>query len=433
MIMASTSVAIEASTRKAGRWRFAALAFCIQLVVTIVYSWSVFRIPLGVLHGWSKAQTIAPNRYSFAAVAVGAVVGGWLQDRKGPRVLLSLGGSLVALGSVVSAFGGHSLTVLIIGYGVIGGFGGGAAYVAPIANLIKWFPDQRGRMVGLSVMGSGMSSWFWSPLIEKLIGHDSAAYHETIPRTFLIMGGITFVVIVGLAQLLRDPPNGWQPEGWKPPTVVTQTAHTTVGEMLSTWQFYLLWAILYLGTSVGTTAIGQAAPLIQEVAGKSIPFAIGWAVGIMGACNGVGRLTWGWLSDRFGRKAALFGMAGVSALACLVFLRDASTFGQVLAGLCCAAFAYGGYLALMPSLCADYFGASHIGGNYGLVFSAWGICGFTIPYYSETLLDKARQAGNLAGGYQNLYLQLAGIAVLVGLLCAVLQRPSDASPERAKT
>ncbi len=393
------------------------------MMITVVYSWSVFRVPLAVLHGWSKAQTIMPNRYSLIMVAAGAVVGGMWQDRKGPRLVASVGGSLLALGSLISMLYGNTLTGLVIGYGLIGGFGGGFAYVTPIANLVKWFPDKRGMMVGLAVMGSGVSTLFWSPLMEFLIGKNPAAYHETIPRTFMVMSILFLVAIVGAAQLFRNPPAGWKPAGWVPSPQTASVKAATAAQMLGTWQFYVLWIVFFLGTSVGTTAIGQASPLIQEVAGTNLPISIGLAIGVMGIANGVGRLSWGSISDRIGRRFTLIGMSAVSTLACLGFLRAATGFWGVVAGLCLAAFAYGGYLALMPTFSADFFGQAHVGGNYGLLFSAWGICGFYFPYYSESLLDRAREAGNLAAGYKDLYLQLAILAVFVAALGAFLRTP----------
>lgn len=404
------------------RARHVVVAMLMQIIVAVVYAWSVFRPPLTALYGWSKADTIAPNRYTFLFVAVGAVVGGLWQDRRGPRLVASVGGSLLALGTVLSIFFGDSVTGLVIGYGVIGGFGGGMVYVTPIANLVKWFPDRRGMMVGLAVMGSGMSSLFWGPIIEASIGNDPAAYHITIPRTFMLMTAIFLVALVGLAQFYKEPPPGWKPAGWNPPAEVAH-AKATAMQMLSTWQFYVLWGVFFLGTSVGTTAIGQASPLIQEVAGKNLLFPVGVAIGIMGICNGAGRLTWGSISDRIGRKYTLLCMSAVSLIACLGFLRSASTFGEVIAGIFLAAFAYGGYLALMPAFSADYFGQAHVGGNYGLLFSAWGLCGFYMPLYSESLLDRAREAGNLAGGYKDLYLQLAILTVVVAIVGVFLSPP----------
>jgi len=181
--------------------------------------------------------------------------------------------------------------------------------------------------------------------------------------------------------------------------------------------------IFFLGAAVGLTAIGQASPLIQEVSHGSAPITTGVAVGMLGLFNGAGRLGWGAISDRLGRKIALLSMSAVSVVACLAFLRTATGFWDVMIGLCLAAFAYGGFLALMPSLTADYYGQSSIGGNYGLVFSAWGLCGFLVPGYFESLLDRARSAGNLAGGYSEVYWTLAILGMMVAIIAAVLRNP----------
>ena len=199
--------------------------------------------------------------------------------------------------------------------------------------------------------------------------------------------------MVGAAQLfVKTRLRAGVRPGWTPPPQIA-AARATAAQMFSSWQFYILWAIFFLGVTVGTTAIAQAAPLIQEVAGTALPISIGVALGFMGVANGVGRLAWGSVSDRFGRKITLLGMTTVSVVACLGFLRAAPGFWGVVIGLCLAAFAYGGYLALMPAFCADYFGQSHIGGNYGLLFSAWGICGFVMPLYSESMLDLRTRSG----------------------------------------
>ena len=364
-----------------------------------------------------------PYRYSLLLVAVGAIVGGLWQDRKGPRVVATTGALMLAAGSVISAFAGNSLLWLVIGYGLIGGFGGGMVYVVPIANLVRWFPDKRGMMVGLAVMGSGLSPLFWSPLIEAVVGKDPSRVHATVPLAFLVMAAIFVVAVAGPAQLFRVPPSGWKPKGWTAPVDRSGMHETTAGQMLSTWQFYALWLAFGLGVSVGLTAIGQASPLIQEVSKVGTPISAGVAVGIMGIFNATGRLSWGAVSDRVGRKTALFGMSCVSMIACLGLLRTASGFWEVVAGLCLAAFAYGGFLAVMPAFSADYFGQSHVGGNYGLLFFAWGVFGYVVPGYFEGILDRAREAGNLAGGYRDVYLELALMAVVVAVLAVVLRSP----------
>jgi OFA family oxalate/formate antiporter-like MFS transporter len=300
----------------------------------------------------------------------------------------------------------------------------GFAYVTPIAMCVKWFPDKRGLIVGLAVMGFGFGPLVFGPLLETLIGRDPALFAETIPRTFLILAAAFLVGVCGLAQIYRVPPADWKPDGWTPPAGRAHLADTAPGAIVRTWQFYALWAVYFLGSAVGLTAIGEASPLLREMGGTNAILSAGAALGVMSVFNGAGRLGWGAFSDRLGRRPALLGMAAVSMLACLGFLRTASSFWPLLSGLCLAAFAYGGYLALMPSMTADYFGAKNVGANYGLLFTAWGLCGFLVPGYFAGIMDNARLAGDLARGYREMYSTLAGIALAAGAVAALLRPPT---------
>ncbi len=406
-----------------GRFRYAAAAVFMQVLLGVLYSWSVFRGPLAQLHGWTKTQTIAPYRYSLLAFAAGMILAGFWQDRKGPRVVATTGGFLLGTGCLLAAWIGHTVGGLVLAYGVVAGLGVGFAYVTPIATCIKWFPDKRGMIVGLAVMGFGVGPLVFGPLLESLIGKDPARLHETIPRAFLILAVIFYAGVIGAAQFYRVPPAGWRPAGWTPPPGRAAASDLSTRGMLATWQFYALWMLYFLGTSVGLTAIGEATPLLQEMARSSAAMSAGMALGVMAIFNGVGRLAWGSASDRVGRKAAVLAMCVVSAAACLVFLRPAAGFWPLLAGLCLAAFAYGGYLALMPSITADYYGPKSVGANYGLLFSAWGLCGFLVPGYFATIMDRARLAGNLAAGYGEVYWKLAILALLGAAVTALLRPP----------
>ena len=394
-----------------------------QILLGVIYSWSVFRNPLAQLHGWTQAETIAPYRYSILAFAAGMIVAGFWQDRKGPRVVASVGGFLLGTGCLVAAWFGDSLAGLITGYGLIAGVGVGFAYVTPIAMCIKWFPDKRGFIVGLAVMGFGVGPLLFGPLIEGLIGTDPAAFGTTIPRTFLVLAAMFYVGVIGSAQLYRVPPAGYRPAGWTPPPARAGAVELAPGAALRTWQFYALWLLYFLGTSVGLTAIGEATPLLRQMAGTSAIVSPGVALGIMSVFNGLGRLGWGSVSDRFGRKTAVMGMCAGSVVACVAFLRTPEAFVTLLIGLCLAAFSYGGYLALMPSFTADYFGPKHVGANYGLLFTAWGVCGFVVPGYFAAIMDRAKGAGNVAAGYEQVYLTLAAISLACAVVGLVLRPP----------
>ena len=398
-----------------------------QVLLGVVYSWSVFRGPLAAAYKWSNAQTIAPFRYSLLVLALSMIVGGLWLDRSGPRVVATAGGVLLGIGWVLAGIIGSDPVGLIMAYGCLVGIGTGFAYVTPIATLLKWFPDKRGMMVGLAVMGVGISPLVFAPVLEALLGADPARFAATIPRTFFVIAAVCFTGVVGLGQFCRTPPPGWKPAGWQP-GAASAAAKESVGtwSMLATWQFYALWVVYFLGSSVGLTAIGETSPQVREMAKTGAALSGGVALGIMSVFNGVGRLAWGSVSDRLGRTKTLLAMCACTAFACVFLLRQATGFWQLQVGLCLAAFAYGGYLALLPSLTADYYGPKHVGANYGLVFTAWGLCGFVVPGYFAGITDRARKAGNLAAGYNEIYLTLAGMAVLCGLLTLVLRRPRAA-------
>ena len=405
------------------RLQYAAAAVFMQVLLGIIYAWSIFRAPLAQLHGWSNAQTIAPYRYSLLAFAAGMIVAGFWQDRQGPRIVASAGGFLLGTGCLLAAFIGDTVSGLVLAYGIVAGVGVGFAYVTPIAMCIKWFPDKRGMIVGLAVMGFGIGPLLFGPLLETLLGNDPSRLGETIPRTFLILAAIFYTGVIGSAQLYRVPPAGWKPAGWTPAAARIGAMEMPPGQMTGTWQFYALWIVYFLGTSVGLTAIGEATPLLKEMAKTNTMMTAGTALGIMSIFNGLGRLGWGSVSDRVGRKSAMLGMCAVSTLACVGFLRAPAGFLPLLTGLCLAAFAYGGYLALMPSLTADYFGPKNVGANYGLVFSAWGICGFLVPGYFARIMDHAKATKSVAAGYQEVYLTLAVLALLCAGVGAVLRAP----------
>jgi len=418
---------------KVNRWKFVYAALVMQLCLGVLYSWSVFRGPLEATNQWSKAVSIAPYRYSVLFFTVSMIIAGFWQDKKGPKLVGSVGGALMGVGVLMSAFLWKSEWGLKFSYGILGGLGVGFAYVTPIATCVKWFPDKRGTIVGLAVLGFGAGSLIFAPLINKLLGTDPAMWATTIPRTFMILAVIFFICVIGAAQVYAVPPAGWMPEGWTPPAAAKTAAGAIVkaefapGEMVKTWQFFALWIIYFLGTSVGITAIGQAAPLVKELAAATAVMSGATALGIMSAFNGVGRLAWGATSDKIGRKMTTICMFVGYIIACVFLLRNVQNFNQALAGLCVVGFCYGGYLAMMPSFTADFYGAKNVGANYGIVFTAWGICGFTVPKYFAGIMTAAKEAGNLAGGYNQVYGTLAGMCVVGIVLVAILRKPEQAS------
>lgn len=417
MVVQVTPVAIS-------RVKYAVAPILMQVVLGMLYSWSVFRGPLAKAYGWSNVQTNAPFSYSILALVAGTILGGFWQDRSGPRLVASVGGALIGLGWLMSALLGSTPGALILTYGCVVGLGTGFGYVAPIATLVKWFPDKRGMMVGLAVMGIGISPLVFAVFIERLIGTDAGRFASTIPSTFIVIGIVSAVAVVGAAQFCKTPPAGWKPEGWTPgPASVSTRQQVPPGGMLATWQFYALWMIYCLGASVGLVAISQVAPLAATMPKTAAALTAGMTVGIVAVFNGVGRLIWGSLSDRLGRVRTMCIMGLCAAFACAFLVRGAGSIWQLLVGLCLAVFAFGGYLALMPAVTADYYGPKNVGANYGLVFTAFGVSGFFVPSRFAAIVDAAKKAGNIAAGYNQVYLILAAMAAAAALLALALRPP----------
>jgi len=361
-----------AEERLPNRMLFPVLGIFINLCLGNLYSWSVFRIPLQKAYGWTAMEATVPFALSIAFFAVAMVVAGRMQDKMGPRTVGMVGGVLVGAGFILSGIMGSTLTGLYIAFGVIGGLGMGCAYVTPLTTTIKWWPDKRGLMTGLVVMGFGAGAiigGIGGPLLIAGVG---------VMTTFIIFGIAFGAIVTFSAALLRVPPPGYKPAGWSPPAPAPGAkvvkAEYGPGEMVATLPFWLLWIEYVIAAGVGLIVISQASPIGQEVA-KLTPVVAGGALTILAVFNGLGRPGFGYISDAIGRKNGMTLIFAMYIVSLVFVLPNAATFGAYVFGLCLVGFAFGGTLALMPAFTADFFGTKGLGINYGWLFSAYGVAG----------------------------------------------------------
>jgi len=401
--------------RVPNRWLFVAAALVMQLCLGNLYTWSIFRTPLMKDYGWTVQQATVPFTLSIVFFAVGMVVAGRWQDKAGPRIVGIFGGILMGVGFIVASFLGSTLGGLYFGYGILAGLGVGFAYVTPIAVCVKWFPDMRGAITGLAVLGFGAGSMIGAPLGTNLIGQMG------VLQTFLVFG-IVFGTLCAIgASFLRNPPAGYRPAGWNPPAPTAAKPGATKhdyapGEMTQTVQFYLLWFIYLFGAGVGLMVISQAVPMGVELAQLTPGVAAG-ALGTMAIFNGLGRPAFGGISDKIGRTMATVLAFGTYIVALVFVLPNANTFATYTVGISIVGFAYGGYLALMPAFTADYFGTKNLGLNYGLVFSAWGAAGVMGPIIGA-------QVRAATGAWTNAFWILAGLSLVGGVLALITKAPA---------
>jgi len=391
------------------RWLIALAGIVMQIALGAVYAWSVFRTPLVKAFHWSIPEVTLAFTICIFTVGWAAFLGGLWLKRTGPRTVGIAGGVLYGLGVFLARYSDHGLWVLYLTYGVIGGVGIGLGYIVPISTLVKWFPDRRGLITGLAVAGFGVGALLTAPLATRLIQSSG------VLQTFSILGVVYLVLVAGSALLLKDPPAGYAPEGWSPAQRKAASAETeyTLGEALKSWQWYALWAMLFLNVVAGISIISQAAPMAQEVTGVTAAVAAGM-VGIISIGNGAGRLFWAWISDLIGRKT-IFAIMFLLQAGLFVWLPRVSAFGLFTSICFVVLLCYGGGFGTMPAFCADYFGSKDVGSIYGLMLTAWGFGSALGPL----LISNIRQST----GHYSEALYIIAVIMLVSAALPLVMRP----------
>ena len=395
--------------RTNNRWVIAIAGVFLQIALGAVYAWSVFRVPLVKQFGWSISEVTLTFTISIFVLGFAAFFGGLWLNHKGPRVVALTGGALYGLGIFLASFT-HRLSWLYLTYGVVGGIGLGLAYIVPVAVLVKWFPDRRGLITGIAVGGFGAGALITAPVATRLI------QSVGVLSTFAYLGIAYLIVTVVTGLFMRNPPDGWKPEGWTP--TASQTSQRagrdfTLSEALKTWQWWALWLLLFLNTCAGISIISQEAPLFQEETGVTAAIAASM-VGLASIGNAVGRVFWAWVSDLITRSATFFVMF-VAQILLFWFLPNIATAWFLTIVTFVVLMCYGGGFGTMPAFTADYFGPKNVGPIYGLMLTAWGFA----SVFGPLLIAHMRET---AGSYRGALHVIAGVMTISAVL-PILVRP----------
>jgi len=384
------------------RWLVPPAALCIHLCIGEVYAFSVFNLPLTKLIGvtqhtpqdWSLADVGWIFSVAILSLGIAAAFGGAWLDRVGPRKAMALSAVCFGGGFLIAAFGVsiHSLLIVFLGYGVIGGIGQGIAYISPVRTLITWFPDRPGMATGLAIMGFGGGAMIAAPLSVLLMHHFATPTSLGVAPSLAVLGLIYTTFMALGAVIVRVPPPNWAPAGYdghvaKP--MITDGA-VTVTQAMSTPQFYFIWLVLFLNVTAGIGVISQASPMIQEMfTGKVSALTAAGFVGFLSLFNMGGRFFWAAVSDKIGRKPTYF-VFFFLGIALYVLVPHTAVLGSVaLTALCFGVILsmYGGGFSTVPAYLRDIFGVKHVGAIHGRLLTAWSAAGVLGP----VLIDYIRQ------------------------------------------
>jgi OFA family oxalate/formate antiporter-like MFS transporter len=348
-------------------------------------------------------------------VYAGRKLGSW-----GTQRLAVLGGLTLGAGYLLAAVdGGTGFWTVLAGVGAIGGTGIGLAYVVPIAVGMRWFPDHKGMITGAAVAGFGFGALGW----VKIAGEWGDLIARTgLSGTFAVYG-ITFAALVlAGSRWMRMPPAGWAPAGFVAPTAAGRGGDEFAPrEMLRTPQFHLISLTFAVSAGAGLMAIGlmKLYPIEALVAaGRTETEAsaiAGTAMAVFfSLANGAGRLVWGALSDKLGRKRSVVTMAATQGVFLFAFTLMAGSEYTLYLAATLIGFNFGGNFALFPALTADEFGTGAVGTNYPWVFLSYGVGGIVFPILGGWLGDL----GNFG-----LAFSICAVACVVGAIAAFLVFP----------
>lgn len=378
-----------------------------------LYAWSVFRQPLSAHY---DTNITAVNVAFFVAslmFGISTFGAGFLLRRTAPRVVGVTGGVLFGVGIFLSAFTGGSLPLLYLTYGVVAAAGGGLGLIAPIAVLPGWFPDRPGLAYSLALVGFGVGTVVSVPAISVLLSATGGPF-----PTFGVLGLSYVVLIGGAAWFVRSPP---EDRGLTGREIAEDSGRGSEGGSLDlraalrTWQWYAIWVMFFLNTTVGLAIYSDARAMAGSIGEATAAFASTFVV-VISISDTAGRLVWPILSDKIGGANVFLAMFVLQAVAFLLMpLSGAGSFALFCVLASAVTSCYGGGYATMSALSAAYYGPRDMGAIYGSIATASAFAGFGAP------LLLARSA-DLTGSY-DLALYVTGALMLAGALIPLTLRP----------
>nr|WP_320130947.1 OFA family MFS transporter [uncultured Holophaga sp.] len=390
----------DPQSRKNHRWLIPVMGTLLQLALGTEYAWSYFQKPIMASNHWTNSQAAWAFGLAILSVGFAAAWAGMKLPKYGPRYLAMVGGLLFGAGYLIASYALklHSLPLFYLGYGLVGGCGLGLGYVVPVATAAKWFPEHKGAITGMVVMGFGLGALVMSKLLAPAL---MAWTGRNLVQVFASIGVIMLVVAPLAGFFMVNPPSAGKVAG-----AVEEVSG--VREALLSGRYIKMWVLFFLNINAGIMFIGFQSPLLQDLLKRSMdpatlmrPAVIaGLAasgatlIAISSIFNGVGRFLWGGLSDRIGRTRTFRWILGSQCVAFIVllFVNNPIVFSIL---VCYVILCYGGGFGSMPGYVGEVFGAERMPVLYGTILTAWGLAGVTGPQVVAFLKDHmpAKAAG----------------------------------------
>ncbi len=371
----------------------------VQMGLGTIYTWSLFNQPLVSKYGWSLNAVAITFSITSLSLAFSTLFASKLQEKWGLRKLIMIAGLALGLGLILSSQA-SSLLLLYVLAGVVVGYADGTAYITSLSNLIKWFPERKGLIAGISVSAYGSGSLIFKYVNAQLI--ESVG----VSQAFIYWGLIvTAMIVLGACLIHQAADQGAVQE--------TKTHEYTTKEMLGTKQVYLLFIMLFTSCMSGLYLIGMVKDIGVQLVGLSAATAAN-AVAMVAIFNTLGRIILGPLSDKIGRLKIVTGTFVVMASSVLVLSFVDLNYGIYFVCVASVAFCFGGNITIFPAIVGDFFGMKNHSKNYGIVYQGFGFGALAGSFI-----------GALLGGFKPTFMVIGVLCVVSFIIAILIQAPKQ--------
>ncbi len=357
----------------------------VQLCVGILYLWSAFKNNIIAAYGWDTTSANLVSSFMLFAFVFGNLIGGFINDKKGPKVTCVSGVILFSLGVILTSFV-KSVALFDFTYAIMAGLGSGFAYGACISCIQKWLPHKRGLASGLACSAFGLSTVIFTPVSKALMNANMDANGIVNFTPVFLTLGIVFAVL-GLAAcvFINLPGEEYLRSLNLPKAAVSGSVNFTLGQAIKKPAFWALFFSIFFINGTWNLCVPLIVPLGQ-VRGLTEAMAIA-CLSFTGITNAAGRLIMATLSDKIGRSNTMYILCGLTLLGAVLmtFIGGMGYFVTI----AIIAFAYGGPSALNAALCTDMFGPKNSGTNYGVAMLALGFSSIFFNLISGKVLNAS--------------------------------------------
>jgi sugar phosphate permease len=389
-----------------GYYILAACFFIMVIVYGSQISFGVFFKPMLTEFGWTRAETSGPFALCMIVSGLLTIISGRLSDRFGPKIVVSIGGMIIAAGYLLMSTV-SSLWQLYLYFGIVVAAGSSAMYVPIVSLIATWFTKRRGLMSGIGIAGVGFGIGVIPASASQLI----VSFNW---RTSLFIVGIaSLILIVLLAQLLkRVPEHSVSQRGDERNNLPEQLSNKgfLLKDALKTLQFWMIFVAWIFYGFYFQAGMVHIVPHATDLGLSAVVAAT--VLTIIGIVGGFGRISLGFIGDKLGNKTTVFVSFIISGLTYLGLSLSSSiwmlyVFAVIFGALC------GVGILLIPFI-AEYYGFRELGAISGVVVFANSLGGAISPPLAGAIFDAS-------GSYEIEFVSCAVLGIAAGIIVWLLK------------